>query len=307
MPTLVCLGLGYCAQHYVAEFGTRFDRIVGTTRSADELATLAARRFGGRAVEMHMFDGKTASPELRAAIASAEALLISAAPADGVDPVLAVLTDDILRAGALRMVVFLSTLGVYADSNGAWIDESAEVIPGLARRGSARRDAEIAWQQLGARRNMPVAILRLGGIYGPGQNAMIRLLRGTVHRVAKPGHVSNRVHVFDVAQAIDAAFERRADGIVNVVDDEPASPSEHIAFAANLLGIAPPPEIPFADAPKVMTPFALSFYEGCIRARNEKLKRTLGVALRYPTYREGLSALHAEGDHLAGETKSRDP
>jgi nucleoside-diphosphate-sugar epimerase len=300
MRPLVCLGLGYCARHYVTEFGQRFDRIVGTTRSADEMTALTARRFGGRAVEMHLFDGKTAAPELRAAVAGAEALLISAAPADGVDPVLAVLEDDILRASALRTIVFLSTLGVYADSNGAWIDESAEVIPDLARRGSARRKAEMAWQAVGARRELPIAILRLGGIYGPGQNAMIRLQRGAAHRVAKPGHVSNRVHVFDVAQAIDAAFERRIDGIINVVDDEPTSPSEHIAFAAGLMGIEPPAEIPFAQAHKVMTPFALTFYEGCIRARNDKLKRALGVTLRYPTFREGLRALHDAGDHLSG-------
>jgi nucleoside-diphosphate-sugar epimerase len=298
MPTLACLGLGYCAQHYVTELGQRFDRIIGTTRSTDDVTALATRRFGGRAVEMHIFDGKMASADVRAAIAGADALLISAPPADGADPVLAVLADDILRAPPLRSIVFLSTLGVYANSNGAWIDESTEVNPRLARRGSARRDAEIAWQTLGGRRNLPVAILRLGGIYGPGQNVMIRLLRGDAHRIAKPGHVSNRVHVFDVVQAIDAAFERFADGIFNVVDDEPTSPSEHIAFAAELLGIAPPPEIPFAEAHKAMTPFALSFYEGCIRARNDKLKNVLGVRLRYPTYREGLRALHDAGDHL---------
>ena len=133
---------------------------------------------------------------------------------------------------------------------------------------------------------------------------MIRLLRGDAHRILKPGHVSNRVHVFDVVQAIDAAFERRADGIFNVVDDEPTSPSEHIAFAAELLGIAPPPEIPFAEAHKAMTPFELSFYEGCIRARNDKLKSALGVRLRYPSYREGLRALHDAGDHLAASSDS---
>src|SRR5258705_2736491 len=303
MSALVCLGLGYCARHYITEFGQRFDRIVGTTRSADEITALAARRFGGRVVEMQLFDGKTASPEVRAAIAATEMLLISAAPADGVDPVLAVLENDILRASALRSIVFLSTLGVYADSNGAWIDESAEVIPDLARRGSARRKAEMAWQALGARRKLPVAIMRLGGIYGPGPKAMIRLQRGAAHRVAKAGHVSNRVHVFDVAQAIEAAFARRIDGIVNVVDDEPTSPSEHIAFAAALMGIEPPAEIPFAQAHKVMTPFALTFYEGCIWARNDKLKNVLGVALRYPTFREGLRALHGAGDHLAGENR----
>ena len=248
MSTLVCLGLGYCARHYVSEFGARFDRIVGTTRTAERAAALARERFGDRAVEMMPFDGTSASRELVETIAQADALLISAAPADGRDPVLAVLADEIERAPRLASVVVLSTLGVYGDSGGAWIDETTETIPGLARRGSARIDAERAWQALGARRNLPIAILRLGGIYGPGQNGMTRLLRGTVHRVAKPGHVSNRIHVYDIAQAIAAAFARRADGLFNVVDDEPAAPSEQIAFAACLLGVDPPPEISYAEA-----------------------------------------------------------
>jgi nucleoside-diphosphate-sugar epimerase len=299
MSTLVCLGLGYCARHYVGEFGARFDRVIGTARSAERAAALGRERFGGRGVEMIPFDGKSAPGELARAIAQADALLISAAPAEGRDPVLAVLADAIEQAPRLSSVVFLSTLGVYGDSGGRWIDETAEATPALARRGSARIDAERAWQALGARRKLPVAILRLGGIYGPGQNGMVRLLRGTVHRVAKAGHVSNRIHVYDIAQAIDAAFALRADGVFNIVDDEPASPSEQIAFAAQLIGIDPPPEISYAEAKTLLSPLALSFYEGCIRARNDKLKAVLGVMLRYPNYREGLRALHAAGDHLA--------
>jgi nucleoside-diphosphate-sugar epimerase len=299
MATLVCLGLGYCARHYVSEFSKRFDRVVGTARSAQRAAALGRERLGGRPAEMLVFDGTAPSRELAGAISQADALLISAAPADGRDPVLAVFEDEIARARRLKSAVYLSSLGVYGDSGGAWIDESAETIPALARRGRTRIDAELNWRSLGARRNLPVAILRLGGIYGPGQNAMVRLLRGTVHRIAKPGHVSNRVHVYDIAQAIDAAFARRADGVFNIVDDEPASPSEQIAFAAHLIGIDPPPEIPYAQAGKSVSPMALSFYEGCIRARNDKLKAVLGVRLRYPTYRAGLRALHAAADHLA--------
>jgi hypothetical protein len=128
---------------------------------------------------------------------------------------------------------------------------------------------------------------------------MVRLLRGTAHRVAKPGHVSNRIHVYDIAQAIDASFARRADGVFNLVDDEPAPPSDQIAFAAHLLGVEPPPEMSYAEASKLLSPLALSFYDGCIRARNDKLKTVLGVKLRYPTYREGLRALHEAGDHFA--------
>jgi nucleoside-diphosphate-sugar epimerase len=305
MPTLLCIGLGYCARHYVAEFGARFDRIVATTRRDERAAALERECPGGRSVEMLLFDG--ASRQLSAAIAQTDALLISAAPADGRDPVLAAFEDEIARATRLRSVVYLSTLGVYGDSGGAWTDETAPVIPAHARRGHARIDAEVAWQALGARRGVPVAILRLGGIYGPGQNGMVRLLRGTVHRIAKPGHVSNRVHVYDIAQAIDAAFELQADGVFNIVDDEPASPSDQIAFAAHLLAIDPPPEIPYAQAGPLLSPLALSFYDGCIRARNGKLKRVLGVKLRYPTYRDGLRALHDAGDHLAAEAPAIPP
>src|SRR5262245_2600591 len=302
MSALVCLGLGYCARAYAAEFGARFDRIIGTTRSADRVAALGREGVRGRPVEMLLFDG--ASRELADAIARADALLISAAPTEGRDPVLTALAEEIVRAPRLTSLVYLSSLGVYGDSGGAWIDETAPTLAAQARRSGARIDAERNWRALGARRNLPVAILRLGGIYGPGQNGMVRLLRGTAQRVAKPGHVSNRIHVYDIAQAIDAAFAQRADGVFNLVDDEPASPSEQIAFAAQLLGIEPPTEIPYAEAHRVLSPLALSFYEGCIRARNDKLKSVLGVTLRYPTYREGLRTLHAAGDHLAVERPS---
>ena len=139
----------------------------------------------------------------------------------------------------------------------------------------------------------PVAILRLSGIYGPGQNALIQVSRGSAKRIAKPGQVFNRIHVEDIAQAIDAAFTQRADGIFNVTDDEPTPQDVPIAFAAELLGVAPPPQIPFADAAKSMSSMALSFYAESKRVRNDKLKRELGLRLRYPTYVEGLRALAA--------------
>jgi nucleoside-diphosphate-sugar epimerase len=302
MSILLALGLGYCARHYVAEFGDRFTRVIGTTRGAPGPSSPSAR-LCGRCVETLVFDGISVSQELAAIVPQVDAALISAAPADGRDPVLAALGPQLEQARQLRTVVYLSSLGVYADSGGAWIDETAPAIPELARRGSARIDAEQAWQALGARGGVPVAILRLGGIYGPGRNAMLRLLRGTAQRIVKAGHVSNRIHVYDVAQAIDAAFARRADGVFNVVDDEPAPPSDQIAFAAELLGMTPPPEIPHARARGRVAPFALSFYDGCIRARNDKLKSVLGMELRYANYRAGLRALHAAGDpHAATAT-----
>jgi nucleoside-diphosphate-sugar epimerase len=290
MSTLICLGLGYCARYYVAEFGARFERVIGTSRTSKPAG----------AVEMLAFDGVTVSADMRTAVAAATHLLVSAGPGEAGDPILAALADDIERAPRLEGIVYLSSLGVYGDHDGAWVDETAAAIP-AHERGGGRLRAEQAWQALGKKRSVPVAVLRLAGIYGPGQNAFTRLLAGRAHRVAKPGHVFNRIHVLDIAQAIDAAFAQRVDGIVNVTDDEPAAYSDQVLLAARLLGIEPPPELSMEEAREALTPFALSFYSGCARAKNDKLKRVLGVRLRYPTYREGLRAL------FAGGYQARDP
>src|SRR5262249_42022650 len=181
---LVCLGLGYCARAYAAEFGARFDRIIATTRSADRLVALSREGVRGRPIEMLMFDG--ASRALADAIVQADALLISAAPTEGRDPVLATLGDEIARAPRLTTLVYLSSLGVYGDSGGAWIDETAPTLAAQARRGGARIDAEPNWQAPGARRKLPVPILRPGGLYGPGQNGRVRALPGPAPPVAHP-------------------------------------------------------------------------------------------------------------------------
>jgi dTDP-4-dehydrorhamnose reductase len=288
MATLICLGLGYSAEHYVKDFGEKFDRIVGTMRSAERAAALNAQPDSRcRAV---VFDGKTASPELQATIAEADAALISIPQDEDGDPVLRTCGEPFARASHLRSVVYLSTVGVYGDRGGAWVDEESPTLP-TSDRGGNRLAAEQEWRDFGARRNVAVAILRLAGIYGPGRNALTQLARGQARRIVKSGQVFNRIHVGDIAQAIDAAFTRNASGIFNVADDEPSPQGDPIAFAAQLMGIDPPPEIPFEQAAPSMSPMALSFWQECRRVKNDKLKRELGVRLRYPTYREGLKAL----------------
>lgn len=240
------------------------------------------------------FDAAAPSDKVRAAVASATHLLLSATPGETGDPIFNALENEIASAPKLESIVYLSSLGVYGDHDGAWVDETATTIPAHAR-GGARLMAEQAWQAIGRQRGVPVAVLRLAGIYGPGQNAFTRLIAGRAHRVAKPGHVFNRIHVADIGQAIDAAFALKADGIFNVTDDEPAPYSDQVLLAAQLLGIDPPKQLSMEEAREILTPMALSFYAGCVRVRNDKLKSALGVTLRYPTYREGLRALFDGG------------
>jgi nucleoside-diphosphate-sugar epimerase len=288
MATLICLGLGYSAEHYVKQFGEKFDRIVGTVRSAERVAALNAHPEGRLGAVV--FDGETASPELLRAIGQADAALISIPQDEDGDAVLRVCGDAFATAPHLRAVIYLSTVGVYGDRGGAWVDEDTPAAP-TSGRGGDRLAAEQAWRDFGTRRGIAVAILRLAGIYGPARNALTQLAHGQARRIVKPGQVFNRIHVGDIAQVIDAAFTRNASGIFNVADDEPSPPGDPIAFAAQLMGGDPPREIPFEQAVPTMSPMALSFWQECRRVKNDKLKRELGVSLRYPTYREGLRAL----------------
>jgi nucleoside-diphosphate-sugar epimerase len=292
MSTLICFGLGYSAEHFVENFAEKFDRIVGTVRGAERAAALNAHPSGR--LTAFIFDGNNAAtPELQSAIAEADAALVSVPPDQNGDPVLRACGDALAHAQQLRGIVYLSTIGVYGDRDGAWVDEATPPQPGAARS-RERHAAEQAWLELGARRNIAVAILRLAGIYGPGQNALVQIARGTARRIVKPGQVFNRIHVGDIAQAIDAAFTRQASGIFNVADDAPTPPADPLVFAAQLMGVEPPPEIPFDQAAPSMSPMALSFWQECRRVKNDKLRRDLGVSLRYPSYREGLRALFEE-------------
>jgi nucleoside-diphosphate-sugar epimerase len=291
MATLLCFGFGYCAEHFVAMFGQNFERVFGTVRGAERAAILNAYDDGP--LQALVFDGTDPTPELTSAILAADHVLVSVPPDAQRDPIIASCGKIFAGAKQLRAIVYLSTVGVYGDHGGGWVDEQTPPKPDVVRS-RERLAAEQAWQDLGARCGVAVAILRLAGIYGHGQNALEQIRRGKARCVTKPGQVFNRIHVGDIARAIDAALAQEASGIYNVSDDEPSPPGDPIGFAAKLLGQEPPPEIAFADAAPSMSPMALSFWQDCRRVKNDKLKRELGVTLRYPTYREGLRALFEE-------------
>ena len=294
MTSLIVFGLGYSARRYVADCHRRWRHIAGTVRDPARMQSMVADAPGCR-VDILPFDGTSVTASLQAKVREADAVLVSIPPVGDRDPVLALLGGTLLEAPRLRAVVYLSTVGVYGDHDGAWVDEDTPPAPGSARS-RARVAAECAWQAFGQRRNIPVALLRLAGIYGPGSNALVNLADGAAKRLIKPGQVFNRIHVADIAQAIDAAFAHKASGAFNVCDNEPAPPQDVVGFAAELMGVTPPPSVSFDSARASLSPMALTFYGENKRVRNARLTHELGVTLRYPTYREGLTALWEAGE-----------
>jgi nucleoside-diphosphate-sugar epimerase len=284
---LFVFGLGYSAGAFAHTMLPRVARVGGTVRSASKAAILSAEGLAAC-----VFDGTTRSVDAATALADATHVIASVAPGEAGDPVLAHHCADILAAKNLRWIGYLSTVGVYGDYGGAWVSERSTPHP-RPGRSSWRLEAEAAWRALAGERGVPLAVFRIAGIYGPGRNALKNLADGKARRIVKPGQVFNRIHVDDIALAIDAALDSGADGTLNLADDEPAPPQDVVAFAAQLMGVAPTPEVPFETAR--LTPMARSFYGDNKRVSNRRLREELGVALRYPTYREGLTAMWEDG------------
>jgi nucleoside-diphosphate-sugar epimerase len=286
---LFAFGVGYSAAHFVRRYRDRFGKIAGTTTLPEKAAALRAD-----GIEPFMFDGASAEPGIARALTGADAVLVSIPPDSGGDPTVRHFAAAIAAAPRLAWIGYLSTVGVYGDHGGGFVDDDTPPQP-LGARSRRRLEAEEAWLDLGARSGKSVHVFRLAGIYGPGRNALAQLAAGTARRIVKPGQVFNRIHVDDIAGVLAASIARpRVGAVYNVADDEPAPPQDVVAYAAGLAGIAPPPAVAYAEAR--LTGMAASFWGECKRVSNRRIKDELGVALSYPSYREGLAALHAAGE-----------
>ena len=279
--TLLSIGHGFSARALAARLVPQGWRIVGTTRSPDKADAIA-----DTGVEPVVWPGA----DLGALIAQFPNVLVSAGPDSAGDPVLNAVDDAVIRAAPdQRWVGYLSTTGVYGDHDGDWVDEDTPLTPST-KRGRARVTAEARWQAIP---DLPLHIFRLAGIYGPGRGPFAKVRAGTARRIIKPGQVFSRIHVEDIAQALELSLQRPDPGAVyNLCDDDPAPPQDVIAHAAELLGLPVPPAISFDQAD--MTPMARSFYAESKKVRNDRIKQALGWAPQFPTYRAGLAALLAQ-------------
>lgn len=286
---LFVFGIGYSASAIVRYVAADGGRVVGTVQTQAKADLLAQSGLATR-----VFAGASRDAAIARELIESDAILISVPPDAQQDPVLRAYADDLAQASHVRWIGYLSTVGVYGDHGGAWVDETTQPTPADGRSRN-RLVVERQWLDFGAVHRIPVQIFRLAGIYGPGRNQLVQLAEGKARRIIKPGQVFNRIHVEDIAQIVAASLANpRAGAIYNGADNEPAPPQDVVSFAAALCGVEPPPEIAFEHAD--LTAMGRSFFMETKRVRNRLLRDELGVILRYPTYREGLAALRAAGD-----------
>jgi dTDP-4-dehydrorhamnose reductase len=291
-------GLGYCARRLIER--ESWIEASGTARSPERVAVLR-----GEGIEAYAFDGAETDRALEQALERAEAIVVSIPPRNGTGGTVGRFARAIAAAPGLRRILYYSTIGVYGDHGGAWVDEKSATLT-RTDRGVARIEDEAQWTEAARARGVEADILRLAGIYGPGRNALINLRQGQARRIVKSGQVFNRAHVDDIAELTRLVLTRGLHGqIWNVADDEPAPPQDVVAYAAALLGLPPPPVEPVDQA--LLSPMAAEFYADNRRVSIAKAKALMGFVPIHPTYREGLKALAdaGEGGTREGHERSR--
>ncbi|MEO1243660.1 MAG: SDR family oxidoreductase [Pseudomonadota bacterium] len=286
---LFCLGYGYTAAALARRLRHKGWRIAGTTTREEKAQAMQAE-----GVEAHLWDGGVLPA---GALDDACAILVSTPPSEDGCPAFAAANEAIAeRASEIQWIGYLSTNGVYGDHDGAWVDEES-ALKATSPRSRRRILAESQWSEFADTSDLPFAVFRLPGIYGPGRSALDTVRAGSAKRIYKEGQVFSRMHVEDIAAALEAGIARpRLHNVYNLADDEPAPPQDVIEYACELLNVTPPPLIPIEEAD--MSAMAKSFYADNKRVSNKRMKEALNVALLHPTYRDGLKAI------LKGETEN---
>ena len=280
---LFCFGYGFCASALGALLGPAGWSLAGTCRTPG-----GCRALRDAGVDAVPFSREAPLADAARFLAGATHILLSIPPDGEGDAALDCHGADIAALPGVEWIGYLSTTGVYGDTGGAWVDETATPAP-TGVRGRRRLKAENAWLAFGEQHGLAVHVFRLAGIYGPGRNALATVQRGEARRIEKPGQVFSRIHVADIAQVLAASIAQpKAGAIYNVCDDEPAPGADVVAHACALLGVVPPPLTPLDEAD--LTPMARSFYADNRRVSNARIKTELGVALRFPDYRPVLLA-----------------
>jgi len=282
---MLILGAGFSGKAIGRICEPDFETVWGTTRSMESFAALEAA-----GIKPLVFNGAEISPALAAVFPEITHLVQSISPdADG-DLFLRLAPDLKASMPNLAWIGYLSTIGVYGDRKGAWVDESAEPTP-LSHRSQERVLAENQWLDVGIEDNIPVAVLRLSGIYGPGRNPFVNLANGTARRIVKRDQVFNRIRVEDIGRAAAFLLTRGQGGIYNVTDNHPSPSQDAVEYAARLMGVPVPPDIDFETAE--LSPMQRSFYAESKRVSNARI-RDLGFKFSYPNYEMSLDQMWIE-------------
>ena len=186
-------------------------------------------------------------------------------------------------------IIYMSATSVYSDVESGVVTEGSATSPDSAM-GKRRLDAENAFREYGAANDVPIIILRVSGIYGPGRLPLMQISQGQPLLNEEESGPSNRIHADDLAAVCIAAAERGSDGdIFNVSDGKPSSMTSYFNACADVLGLPRQPQVTLDEARQVMSPLMFSYVRQSRIVDNRRMLTLLGIRLRYENLAEGLA------------------
>ena len=279
---IFCFGFGQVARNFISKIKSKNYNISLYTTSRNETSK---KIFDEIEYQSYQFNDEKYDDSLLIKLREAEHILVSIPPQAGEDIVIKNFSKYI-QSSKVKWITYLSATSVYGNHNGEWVDERSETKP-TSQNGIARLNAENFWLSLKVKKNLPVQIFRLSGIYSNESNILVRLKTGTTKLIDKKDHFFSRIHVEDIASILFESLSKFKSGeIYNLADDKPSPLKEVTLYAAKMLNIQNPKKIEANETESEMTK---NFYKDSKKVSNKKIKKYFSYNFKFPTYIEGLN------------------
>ena len=282
---IFCFGFGQVAKNFIKKINSENLKVNLTVTSREKSKK---KSFDDLEYKSFQFTENSFDQKLVENLKSSDHILISIAPVNGEDIVIKNF-QNIFENSPAKWITYLSATSVYGNHNGNWVDENSNTNP-TSTNGMVRLDIEKSWLNLAEKKNLPIQILRLWGIYSNQNNILIRLKEGNAKIINKKNQFFSRIHVEDIANILFKSLQKfKAKEIYNVSDDKPASSEEVILYGSKLLNTKKPETVELTSIDSEMIK---NFYKDSKKVNNKKIKEFLNYKLKYPTYVEGLNYIH---------------
>ena len=286
---IFCFGFGQVAKNFIYNLSKSYDVNFATT-SRDR--TEEKKIYGIDYVSYHFLDDNF-DKEILKKIKNYDYILVSIPPKNGIDIVIKNFQDtlEILKT---NWITYLSATSVYGDHNGKWVDENSKLNP-LTKNGKSRLNAEKSWLNFAKKKNLPIQIFRLSGIYSREKNILKKIKSGSHQIINKPNHFFSRIHVDDISNVLKITLDSKyikPGEIYNLSDDYPCSNIEIANYAYEMMKVSKPKMI---ETNEIENEMLRNFYRDSKKVSNKKIKKVFSYKLKFPTYKEGLSGIY---DHF---------
>jgi len=280
--SIFCFGFGQVAKNFISKIKSENFNINLSTTTRNETSK---KIFDGVDYQSYQLNKYKYDENLIIKLREAEHILVSIPPQEGED-IVAKYFHKFMKTSKVKWITYLSSTSVYGDHNSEWVDENSEKKP-TSLNGINRLKSENVWLSLKVKKNLPIQIFRLSGIYSNENNILTRLKLGNVKLINKKNHYFSRIHLEDISNILFESLSKFKSGeIYNLSDDNPSSSEEVTLYGAKILNIKNLKKI---EVNEIESEILKKLYKDSKKVSNKKLKNYFNYDLKYPTYIEGLN------------------